>query len=301
MVSLNAQSPTNSTFARLLDAIEALRRARLAQFQRKHPGGKRFTQQELTERVCPTYKNYLDGRSQRLPTRETLLAIAAYLECTPAERNGLLRLAGYLPEAAQPAPGALEAALTRGRKLMSDLRFPSLLVTRDYRLHAICPNFRALLGTPALADIPEARRTLFHLTLDPALTPRLCADSREGLGRALLAHHQARGESPAPWLRELLADPARRAWWRGSTLVAPPETPEGAADFGGARVAFNLIFAPVDADKTATLITLLPLDERARIVFEAVGCVPPSAGDLAGDDCRGWQAAYTALRAGNSA
>jgi transcriptional regulator with XRE-family HTH domain len=65
---------------------------------RPHPFLKRFTQQELTDEACPTYKNLLLGRSQRIPSRQTLMQIADYLECSMESRNNLLLAARYLPE-----------------------------------------------------------------------------------------------------------------------------------------------------------------------------------------------------------
>ena len=47
-------------FHQLLGAIEAVRIARQEQYRKKgHPQLKRFTQQELNDEACPTYKNWL--------------------------------------------------------------------------------------------------------------------------------------------------------------------------------------------------------------------------------------------------
>ena len=51
----------------LLDQIESMRYRRREQWRdRPHPEGKRFSQEELTETVCPTYKNLL-GRHKPAP------------------------------------------------------------------------------------------------------------------------------------------------------------------------------------------------------------------------------------------
>src|SRR5450755_3270549 len=86
----------------LLGAIEAVRLKRQEEYREKcYPQLKRFTQQELNDEACPTYKNWLIGRSNRLPSRSMLMNIADYLECSLSERNDLLLAAQYLPE--QPA------------------------------------------------------------------------------------------------------------------------------------------------------------------------------------------------------
>ena len=77
----------------VLDKIETLRIARQQEVRdHPHPLLKRFTQQEVTDEACPTYKNLLVGRSRRVPSRKTLVQIAQYLECSAKERNDLLLL-----------------------------------------------------------------------------------------------------------------------------------------------------------------------------------------------------------------
>jgi len=72
----------------LLGEIETLRIKRQREMaHRSHSPWKRFTQQELNDEACPTYKNLLVGRSRRIPDRQTILAISDYLECTSDERN----------------------------------------------------------------------------------------------------------------------------------------------------------------------------------------------------------------------
>jgi hypothetical protein len=75
-------------FHQLLGAIEAVRITRQEEYcEKAHPQLKRFTQQELNDEACPTYKNWLIGRSNRLPSRSMLMTIADYLECSLSERN----------------------------------------------------------------------------------------------------------------------------------------------------------------------------------------------------------------------
>src|SRR5258708_2007695 len=91
-------SHTSTLLRGLLGEIETRRFRRQEDIkEHPHPQLKRFTQQELTDETCPTYKNLLVGRSLRVPSRETILHIAQYLERTAQERNDLLLAARYLP------------------------------------------------------------------------------------------------------------------------------------------------------------------------------------------------------------
>src|SRR5260370_14753538 len=85
---------------------------------RPHPRLKRFTQQELTDEACPTYKNWLVGRSRRVPSRKTILQIAQYLECSALERNTLLLAARYLPETLELEGSELRQALEQAHRLI---------------------------------------------------------------------------------------------------------------------------------------------------------------------------------------
>ena len=67
-------SHTPDVLRDVLGEIEVLRIKRHEEVRdRPHPFLKRFTQKELTDEACPTYKNLLVGRSQRIPSRQTIM------------------------------------------------------------------------------------------------------------------------------------------------------------------------------------------------------------------------------------
>src|SRR5258708_14682670 len=114
----------------ILEEIEILRNIRQEEVRdRPHPFLKRFTQQELTDEACPTYKNLLGGRSQRIPSRQALMQIADYLECSIESRNNFLLAARYLPESLELEGDALRLTLEQARQLMETLPYPAMLVT----------------------------------------------------------------------------------------------------------------------------------------------------------------------------
>jgi hypothetical protein len=116
----------------LVEQIETLRLARRDAYAGKtHPAQKRFTQEELDATVFPSYRNLLQGRSQRVSSRAVLIAIAAYLECTHAERNSLLAAAQYVPEPSPLEGVALKQALDTARQTIQTLPFPAVVVTPD--------------------------------------------------------------------------------------------------------------------------------------------------------------------------
>lgn len=145
------RSPQLKLLKAALGEIEALRMKRQRQYaDQPHPSLKRFTQEELNDEVCPTYKNLLIGRSNRLPDRHTLINIADYLECTSDERNDLLVAAGYLPLDSPLEGRTLELALEQAHQLMTHLPFPAMVV--NYTLD--------------IKDSNEAFRRLFEISLD---------------------------------------------------------------------------------------------------------------------------------------
>src|SRR5258706_10096971 len=155
-------------FGQLLGAIEAVRITRQEEYREKdHPQLKRFTQQELNDQACPTYKNWLIGRSHRLPSRSMLMTIADYLECSLSERNDVLLAAQYLPE--QPAweGDALRRALEQAQQIMETLAYPAIVVTHTFQIQAANEFSLRLLELPPLETIPPHQRNMMHFLLHP--------------------------------------------------------------------------------------------------------------------------------------
>src|SRR5260370_7833882 len=135
--------------------------------EQPHPQLKRFTQQELTDEACPTYKNVLGGGSLRVPSRETILHIAQYLECTAQERNDLLLAARYLPETLELEGSQLKQALEQANHLMGTLPYPAMIITHTLEVHAANEAFQRLFEFPSLTAIPQPHRNLFHFLFHP--------------------------------------------------------------------------------------------------------------------------------------
>src|SRR6266702_5742679 len=155
-------------FHQLLEAIEAVRLLRQQEYRdRPHPQLKRFTQQELNDEACPTYKNWLIGRSHRLPSRSMLMQIADYLECSLGERNDLLLAAQYLPEQPEWEGDALRRALERAQQIMETLPYPAIVVTHTFQIQAANEFFLRLLELPPLETLPPHQRSMLHFLFHP--------------------------------------------------------------------------------------------------------------------------------------
>jgi hypothetical protein len=130
--------------------IENLRVTRQLDYANQpHPLLKRFTQQELNDMACPTYKNLLMGRSHRMPDRRMIICIAEYLECTAVERNALLLAAGYLPVYPALEGAAMEQALEEVRQILSSLPLPAMIVNHMLNIKAVNERFSRLFELPA--------------------------------------------------------------------------------------------------------------------------------------------------------
>jgi len=139
----------DETLNSLLAEIESLRVNRQEAYaNQSHPLLKRFSQQELNDMACPTYKNLLTGRSNRMPDRPILLRIAGYLECTSIEQNALLVAAGYLPIYHPLESAALEQALEEARQMMSSLPFPAMIVNHDLAIKGVNEPFSHVFDLP---------------------------------------------------------------------------------------------------------------------------------------------------------
>jgi hypothetical protein len=155
-------------FGQLLGAIEAVRLKRQEEYREQgHPQLKRFTQQELNDEACPTYKNWLIGRSNRLPSRSMLMTIADYLECSLSERNDVLLAAQYLPEQPEWEGDELRRALEHAQQIMEALPYPAIVVTRTFQVQAANEFFLRLLELPPLDTLPPHQRSTMHFLFHP--------------------------------------------------------------------------------------------------------------------------------------
>lgn len=168
----------NSRLKSVLGEIETLRMKRQRELtHRSHSPWKRFTQQELNDEACPTYKNLLIGRSRRIPDRQTIIGIAEYLECTSGERNDLLLAAGYLPIQTELAGRALELALEWARQTMKTLPFPAMIVTHTQDIKGYNEPFRRLFDLPSGPSYNnDLNRIDLHFNSDLPVRPRSTFD-----------------------------------------------------------------------------------------------------------------------------
>lgn len=137
------------TLQQLIGEIETLRHKRREEWRhRQHPQQKRFTQEEICEGPCPTYRNLLMGRSHRLPNRATVLAIAAYLECSITETNDLLTAACYLSEIALLSDNQYRLAAANARMIAHALPLPTLVLGRYGEILDANPSTLLANGLP---------------------------------------------------------------------------------------------------------------------------------------------------------
>ncbi len=139
----------NTRLQQLLYMIEQFRIVRQRETSLgKYMPWKRFTQQELNDEACATYKNLLVGRSLRIPDRNRILTIADYLELSSDGRNDLLLAAGYLPIRTEISGNALEQAIGQAQHTMNVLPYPAMIVTHTEDIKGYNESFRRLFGFP---------------------------------------------------------------------------------------------------------------------------------------------------------
>jgi hypothetical protein len=276
----------------ILEEIEILRITRQEKVRdHPHPLLKRFTQQELTDEVCPTYKNLLVGRSQRIPSRQTLMQIAKYLECTIAQRNDLLLAARYLPESLELEGSELRQALEQARHLMRTLPYPAMIVTHTLEIEAINETFQRLFEFPPLTAIPRAQRHVlpFFFRYDLPIRGRSTFNDQAvkawqaGVSRGIQLFKQSnRLYQFEPWYQELVeqfyavAD-IRQYWERAPSILDQQHAPSKLLLSRNATtgellpIQLRHIRISVCSHMYPCIMALLPLDESARVVFTSLG------------------------------
>ncbi|GCF10712.1 MmyB family transcriptional regulator [Dictyobacter arantiisoli] len=285
----------------LLGAIEAVRITRQEQYREKsHPQLKRFTQQELNDEACPTYKNWLIGRSNRLPSRSMLMTIADYLECSLSERNDLLLAAQYLPEQPALEGDELQRALEHAQQLMEMLPYPAMVVTHTFQVEAANEFLLRLLELPPLDTLlPHQRNTLYFL-FRPDFRARSTFNAE---ARALWQKHALYGVQLFKqknllyqcdaWYQQFVKqccdniadfqeywDKAREATRQED---APPKIVLARMATTGEMLPIRILHMHVSVSSKSypAVSALLPVDEAARAVYASFGSVtswPPSVG-----------------------
>ncbi len=290
-------------FHDVLHEIERLRITRQEEVRdRPHPLLKRFTQQELTDEAYPTYKNLLVGRSHRVPSRESILQIAAYLECSAAERNDLLLAARYLPESLELAGPELKQALEQAQHLMDTLPYPAMIVTHTLHVEAINEAFQRLFEFPPLTAIPQGQRHILHFFFQHDLPMRGRSTFNDqavkvwqaGVSRSIQLFQSSNLLYQwEPWYQELVEQLCavadfRRYWERAPSMLDQQEMPSklllGRNATTGEVLPIRLrhVRLSVCSHLYPCIIAFLPLDEAARVVFTSLGTASASRMNVIG-------------------
>jgi PAS domain-containing protein len=278
----------------LLRAIEAVRITRQEEYREKvHPRLKRFTQQELNDEACPTYKNWLIGRSQRLPSRSLLMQIADYLECSLNERNDILLAAQYLPEQPEWEGDDLRRALERAQQIMEALPYPAFVVTHTLQVQAANEFALRLLELPPLDTIPPHQRTTVHFLFHPDVYRRSTMSTE---ARTMWQQHVLSGiqlfkrqnelYQYDTWYQQLVKQwceiPGVRAYWEraqeaSSQEIAPTKMVLARMATTGQMLPIHIrhMLVSVGGKTSPAVSAFVPVDEAARAVFASFGCVTP--------------------------
>ncbi|GHO93724.1 hypothetical protein KSF_037720 [Reticulibacter mediterranei] len=303
--SIPGSSQKPAMLRELLEEIEILRIARQQEVRNHpHPFLKRFTQQELTDEACPTYKNLLVGRSQRIPSRQTLMQIADYLECSMVQRNNLLLAARYLPESLELTGSELQLALKLGKNLMQTLPYPAILVTHTLHIEAINELFQRLFAPLPLATIPQEQRHMLSLFFRHDLPFRERSTFNKqatkawqaGVSRGIqLFKESNRFYQFEPWYQTLVeqfcAVADFRQYWEQevvpATLTQQQELPKlllgrNAITGDVQQIQLRQVRISVCSRMYPCIIALLPLDEPARMVVTSLGSTEESNMSAAG-------------------
>jgi hypothetical protein len=295
--SIPGSSQKPAALRDLLEEIEILRIARQQEVRdHPHPLLKRFTQQELTDEACPTYKNLLVGRSQRIPSRQTLMQIADYLECGMTQRNNLLLAARYLPENLELTGSELQQALEQARNLMQTLPYPAMLVTHTLHIEATNELFQRLFAPLTLATIPQTQRHMLSLFFRHDLPFRKRSTFngqaikawQAGVSRGIqLFKESNRFYQFEPWYQELVEQFCAVADFRHYWDMAPSTLDQqqtrsklllsrNAITGDLQQIQLQWVRISVCSHIYPCIMALLPLDEPARMVVTSLGSAEES-------------------------
>lgn len=278
-------------FHQMLNAIEAVRYKRQEEYREKsHPQLKRFTQQELNDEACLTYKNWLIGRSNRLPERSLLMTIADYLECSLSERNDILLAAQYVPEQTEWQGEEMQQALEHACQLMETLPYPSLVITRSFQIEAANEFSLRLLEIPSLETLLPHQRNIVYFLFRPLIRMRssINAEARAAWQKQVLYGIQLFKQNNVlyqyePWYQELVQQWGEikgfREYWEMAREATNQEDAPPSKLFL-VRMPTTGELLPIRTQSTLlsvsskiypAVMAMLPVDEAARTVYASFG------------------------------
>ena len=176
-------------------------------------GPRTWTRTELEYMVYSSYKPMRRGRITRPPRRETVMAIADYLDCNLDERNRLLVAAELAPLVPDLGDEALQNVLQVAMGLTHHLAMPAMVINRDWHLYYFNEPLLRLYDVTAqqLADIPAYQMNLLQLLFDPRLPlyPRLIQNRPSWTRMARQSIYGFKSANTLyqfePWYQELVA------------------------------------------------------------------------------------------------
>ncbi|GCE31907.1 hypothetical protein KDA_73910 [Dictyobacter alpinus] len=290
----------------VLHQIETLRIKRQQEARdRPHPLLKRFSQQELADEACPTYRNLLEGRSRRVPNQTMIMQIAQYLECSAQERNNLLLAARYLPENLELEGIALKQALEQAQQVMGMLPYPAIIVTHTLSVHAANNAFQRVFEIPPLEALQKQQRHLFYFLFHRDFPMRARSTFNDqardvwhvqaSLGIDLFKHSNILYQFE-PWYQQLIEQFSTlsdfRAYWGQESQeqegkpLPQKNTPSKIVLSRNAEtsellpIQLRQIYISVCSHKYPCIAAFLPLDEAARVVFASLGSAKESSEHL---------------------
>lgn len=271
----------------LVTETEAVRQKRQFQWREgNHPENKRFSQEELRDLACPSYKHLLLGNTQRLPSRALVLQIADYLECTIHETNDLLLAAQYLPEVVELRTDEEQAALAQAEAIVQMLPLPAMVVAHGFHLHFANQHYLNLVRLPSVASLSYADRMVLRFFFDPdhALYQPYHPTTSEGVAglhnMVRIYKTQHRPFRREAWLREqvhnLHSFPEFERYHQFDYIPHEQILPEGVS-----LVSLPLLDMPIQQINIAVRIrsTLFPYihigfpnDDATHYAYQQIGC-----------------------------
>ncbi|MEL6408696.1 MAG: hypothetical protein AAFV98_05510 [Chloroflexota bacterium] len=261
----------------LVHQIETLRVQKQTMYRKySHPENKRFSQAELRELV-PSYKNLLIGRTQRLPSRAVIIAIANYLECNTDEKNTLLLAANYRPEKVELRDDEYKRALNRARMIAHTLPLPAEVISNRAYTEDMNQAYIRLNQSPTLAEMTDYTRHMIPWFFDAQLscqsmyapdTTTWHHNSEQIIGLFRYIHHAYLEEV---WFQDVLSKfqklPLLREAWNRTTRIAPNMHIKVWSDTVSAVIEEQIVVLPVSRAAFPLVLVSLPINDAARMAY----------------------------------
>lgn len=288
-------------FVEAVDALIELRQQELKEGKRtkdlwRFPGDvweiRNYTSTQIRQKIYGTFADLKGEKIRKLPSRDMIMQIADYLDCTIEQRNKLLSICEYVQVPIRETGERLEVALSVAEEVLKESAYPGYVINRDWDIHIINAGLLQFIGmSPEMFKaIDLKRRNVLQIIFDPDLGVRHGLEVSEA-DWLYIARRNIYGfkyvnqfSQREPWFQERVERwhtlPDFEQLWRETNLDTPISYDDDGTPFAFYKttmqtpkgiIRFRSVLSSLGNYDYPQVVTYQPVDTQSKLVYLELG------------------------------